>query len=196
MLNRTAAPWALLFALCTAPLAHAAGDGQVVNHEAPGNLQKLQPLECVAVAQVSNTATPPDIYHGVAACAAQQRKEAMIALYLLGNMYARYDTLRVSDRTAHQAYSAMQMQLGQQMSDADREMFGEALNASLNDTAFIAQTCQNIRRVGPPNYHPTYMIQHGMGAFLGRQGDGLEQAFDGAASWQTLLTDYLKCPAS
>ena len=51
-----------------------------------------------------------------------------------------------------------------------------------------------IRRIGPPDYVPHYMIQHGMGAFMPDKGDGLNAAFDGAMAWEQALTSYLHCP--
>jgi hypothetical protein len=165
----------------------------VINHQAPGSLETTQPLSCVGLAAIKSSHTPPDIFHGVVECSTQQRTADMISMYMLANMYARFDTFRVSDKTAHQAVTVMQMGLGEQLGEEGKSHFFTALQAAVDNPATLAATCTQIRRIGPPEYHPSYMIQHGMGAFIGNQGDGLEANFDSAAIWQRLLTDYLKC---
>lgn len=181
---------ALLFS--TSVMAQAPAPN-VINHKAPGSLEATGPLSCVGLAAIRNTHTPPDIYHGVVQCSAQKRTEDMIGMYMLANMYARFDTFRVADRTAHQAVPVMQMGLGEQLDEEGKNQFSTALKSAVENPAALAATCTQIKRIGPPVYHPTYMIQHGMGAFIGNQGDGLEASFDPAATWQRLLDDYLKC---
>ena len=47
-----------------------------------------------------------------------------------------------------------------------------------------------------PTYHPAYMIQHGMGAFLGQGSDPLVPGFGPATGWERALDSYLHCPAA
>ena len=68
------------------------------------------------------------------------------------------------------------------------------LSAVAGDRSSMAMLCSRIRVIGPPNYRPTYMIRHGMGAFIGGSGNGLVADFDPAAAWEESLDTYLHCP--
>ena len=46
--------------------------------------------------------------------------------------------------------------------------------------------------MGPPAYHPTYMIQHGMASLAGAD-DGIKQDFDSGEAWAESLKNYLHC---
>ena len=53
--------------------------------------------------------------------------------------------------------------------------------------------CQSLTNLGAPSYKPTYMIQHGMGAFTGQSTkDGLVENFDSVVAWQEALS-VAKC---
>lgn len=60
------------------------------------------------VSSVSNKHTPADIYPGVAACLKAGDFEKAAQLYLTAGTFGRFDQLRVSDRTAHQAVTVLQ----------------------------------------------------------------------------------------
>ena len=54
--------------------------------------------------------------------------------------------------------------------------------------------CQSIQEVGIPKYHPKYMIQHGIQAFLeNEENDGLIKNFNSEESWNKALKSYLHC---
>lgn len=189
----------LLFALhagaLAVPATAAALQAQVVNHTAAGNLQSLHAVGCIDLADASNTLTPADLYPGVADCARQEDYQKAIALYTLAGAYGRFDTLRVADRTAHAALAALQMGDFGSLSPATQGRLRAELQSQLRDPARLAGICNSLRGIGAPNYMPTYMIQHGMGAFTGNTGDGLTPGFDAKASWQSILSSYLHCPA-
>ena len=50
--------------------------------------------------------------------------------------------------------------------------------------------CTEIKNIGKPEYHPTYMIQHGMGAFLNNGDNGLIKNFNSDSAWSLVLTGY------
>jgi hypothetical protein len=53
-----------------------------------------------------------------------------------------------------------------------------------------------VRRIGPPAYHPVYMIQHGIRAFEGEQPNrGLKPDVNVKDNWEKSLDTYLHCPA-
>jgi len=80
---------------------------QVVQHEAEGNLKSNKPLGCVSLSQVANTNTPADIFVGISSCIEEANYNAAAQLYILANLFGRFDTLRVKDVTAHQAISVL-----------------------------------------------------------------------------------------
>lgn len=57
----------------------------------------------------------------------------------------------------------------------------------------LASLCAAVDRAGPPDYVPSYMIQHGMGTFLGRSDGDLVRGFDPDKGWQDLLSGYMHC---
>lgn len=59
----------------------------------------------------------------------------------------------------------------------------------------LATVCEEIVRIAAFDYHPGYMLQHGLSAFSGRGADKeLVKNFDAAAAWKESLNTYLRCP--
>ena len=87
-------------------------------------------------------------------------------LFALAGAYGRFDTLRVADNSAHQAVAVARMQALSTLDKSKQTAFQESLKATLGNPEGLAAACKEIVRIGPPNYYPRYMIQHGMGAFL------------------------------
>jgi hypothetical protein len=168
---------------------------QVTNYETRGNLEAKAPLACVPLSEVTNQHTPADIYPGVAACIKLGAYEKAVPLYALAGTFGRFDQLRVADATARQAIQVLQMNnfgdLTKEQQDGFKKVMLPALDAG---SPSFASTCAAIRRFGPPQYVPTYMVQHGMSAFLGPSGNGVKSDFDPAKGWQDALSGYLHCP--
>lgn len=167
----------------------------VVDHQAQGNLESNNPIGCVDSTLVRNTHTPADLYRGVAACVSADNLENGAMLYAFAGAYGRFDTLRVTDRSAHQAIPVLQMQALGTLPKESADRFRQATMMVTGDPARLEALCIEIRRIGPPNYVPRYMVQHGMGAFSANSGSGLDEAFDAAAGWEQALSSYLHCPA-
>jgi hypothetical protein len=88
------------------------------------------------------------------------------------------------------------MNLFSGMSKEDRSRLSDAYTATFENPERLASACAQIRTIGAPNYRPTYMIQHGLGAFMGGSGkNGLVEPFDETAGWEESLSGYLHCPA-
>lgn len=175
-------------AVCASALA------QITNYEAPGNLQARTDLGCLKIEALRNTYTAADLYQSIKACVKQDDLESAIYSSILANVYGRYDSMRVSDPSAHQAPAALRMQLQISLTEEQKKLFNTQVSATWNDPAKRVKICGRIREVGPPNYHPTYMIQHGMSAFTGSKGNGLVADFDSAAAWEKVLETSLHCP--
>lgn len=165
----------------------------VTNHQAEGNLESNNSVGCIAVADAKSIYTPADLYKGVAACITAGDLRNGPELYALAGVYGRFDTLRVTDRSAHQALIVLQMQNLATLPKDKTDDFQTQLGMLAKDQVRLTELCTQIRRVGPPNYVPRYMTQHGMGAFLPDKDKGTETAFDPVTAWEQSLT-YLHCP--
>lgn len=180
-------------ALGSLMLGHSAWAQRVANYEAKGNLQATIDLNCIATDKMKNTYTPADLYRAVGKCLNQGDMKKSVFLYAIAGAYARFDTQRVADATAHDANTVLTMQTFSTLADEQKTAFKQAMNRVADDPENFGKMCADIRRVGPPAYFPTYMIQHGMGAF-GGDGKGLVPNFDAAAAWKSSLDSYLHCP--
>ncbi len=166
-----------------------------VNLEAPGNLQSNAPLGCIDLSTVTNKSTPADIYPGVAKCIQSGDYKKAGQLFALAGIYGRFDILRVSDSTAHQAIQVLQMNNFKSLTEKQREEFIKSITIYSNYNSIeLLSLCNEIKKKGAPGYYPAYMIQHGMGAFVGSAGNGIKSDFDAAKSWRESLQNYLHCP--
>ncbi len=175
------------FAQATSPQFH--------NYNAPGNLESTVTLGCVGIEKALPQYNPVDLFKAVKACIDARRWDDAVRLHLVAMTFGRFDMARVADQTAHQAITVAQMEIYGSETEADRQTFSEHAKLLIDDPQAHAEWCRAIARIGPPTYFPRYMIQHGMGAFLGNNGNGLVKDFDPATTWRNLLTTGRKCPA-
>jgi hypothetical protein len=165
--------------------------GLITNYEAPGNLASTHKVSCTNMKSASNTWTPADIYPAVAQCVQEGHFDDAVELFALAGSYSRFDTMRVTDQSAWDASTVLEMQYMSNFTPEQQDAFQKAVNTLLKNSN---QTCADLISVGPPNYTPTYMLQHGMGAFLKNQPNGgLVKGFDKNAAWSKVLHDYAHC---
>lgn len=165
------------------------------NYEAPGNLESTYDIGCPDASKLSNKYTPADLYRAVSKCAEQGAHKEGAFLFALAGVYGRYDTFRVADATAHQAVTVLLMQAFARLSKEKKIALKDGIKNALGNAEGRAAMCKDVVRIGPPNYYPRYMIQHGMDAFLKKgPSDGLVKDFDAEAAWQKSLDTYLHCP--
>lgn len=177
---------ALLLSAC-----NATPKNNVLNYEANGNLESPQPAGCVSIAELSNRQNPVDIFTGLNVCLTKQDFSNAAELYFAGMSYGFFDTKRVSDRTAHQAISVLRMNL---LSAQPQDVLDKLQAALTHITSDNTAICQSLTKLGSPAYMPTYMIQHGIGAFTGQSTkDGLVEDFDSEAAWKDALLTIAKC---
>ena len=185
------------FAAAAALLQGAAGTAQqITHHDTPGSLQGQQPLACGSSAVLKNTDTPPDIYAGMIACAQDARYAEGVYFFALAGAYSYFDAERVADETARQGRTVLlQRSLGA-LDVPVKNAFLKEVSSTLDNPAKLFGVCEELRRIGFPQYEPTYMIRHGMGAAPGSNAtsNGLIANFDAAAGWNKALADYLHCP--
>jgi len=187
---------AKLPALLALLLAPVAGQTQVVDHQAPGNVQATKALPCTALKDVTVDDTPADLMAGIPRCIRDGRTADAADLFTMAGVFAHFDGQRVADRTAHGAYGALKGNLVaefDQLGKGQLTAFTLALQERMSHADDYQKTlCVLARRLGPPRYTPTYMLSHGMSAFTGKD-TGLVPEFDADAAWKTTQKDYLKC---
>jgi hypothetical protein len=159
-----------------------------------GHVAANQPMGCVELDHLDNTRAPPDLYLGVSACVQQENYRAAVAIFALAGMDGHFDAARVIDKTAGQAAQVLITATFDGMPAEKRDKFAKAVAEVAADAPALARTCNRIRRMGFPTYYPGYMVVHGIHAFTAKPDDPtLESTFDGATTWNTLLTTYLNC---
>ena len=107
-------------------------------------------------------------------------------------IYGRYDMLRVTDETAKAAIDYLEMRLMQQDLDKDQvKKFAEVVNADFDINAM----CTQVRQIGAPDYHPAYMIEHGIEAMMEKSSDhdGLVPNYSRETNWKEIINQYMKC---
>lgn len=177
--------------LVAGPTAHP----KIRNYEAPGNLESKHDIDCVRADRVENKYTPTDLYRAMSKCVGVGKYTEAAFLFAVASVYGHFDTFRVTDKSAHQAESVARMQVLSTLDRNRQATLKDSLEKALGSPEGLTATCKEIARIGPPNYYPRYMIQHGMGAFINNgAGDGLSKDFDANATWKQLLNTYLHCP--
>jgi hypothetical protein len=167
----------------------------VINYETAGNLKSNNDLECIGPEKLNNEYTPPELYKAVTKCVAQDKYKEGILLFSLAGVYGRFDTFRVADKTAHQAITILLMGTFDSLSENKKNIFIKALKKMFYTPNELATCCKQIVLIGPPNYYPDYMIQHGMGAFFNDgSNNGIVSNFDAQTAWKEVVGIYLHCP--
>jgi len=71
----------------------------------------------------------------------------------------------------------------------------KSIKALMGNPPKLKAYCTRVRKIGPPDYYPRYMVQHGMRAFTGRKSPrGLVRNFNAEKAWEKSLDTYLHCP--
>jgi hypothetical protein len=161
---------------------------QVTNHEAKGNLESPNPIKCLEIENLTNQQNPADIFVGISKCLSTKSYKSASKLYMVALAYGRYDTMRVKDKSAHQAISVLRMNTFSQLEEGQINELQAAMKIVSDDKT----TCESIIKLGTPLYHPKYMLQHGMSAFT-TEGGGLVEDFKVNESWHKVIKEYLKC---
>lgn len=167
---------------------------QVIDVQTDGNLAPTYDLGCVAAQDMRRDYSPADLAGAVVACFEQQQDDRAVEVMFVMQLRGVYDSLRVADETAHQAGKMLKIEMAQKagpewevrMSEAFAR-FGEVGGA--NHVAL----CEQMEAEGPPTHAPEYMVQHGMQAITGREGDGLVPGFEPQVSWERVLDEFMDC---
>ncbi|WP_188363220.1 hypothetical protein [Flavobacterium orientale] len=167
---------------------------KTISLEAEGNLESPNPCECVELSKITNEHNPADILIGMGKCIEQKEFEKAAKLFAIAGVYGRYDSYRVKDKSAHQALLVLQQNILMNISEEDKkEMISSLDNLFVRGSEALRTVCQSIQEVGIPKYYPKYMIQHGIQAFIEKDGNGLIEDFNSEESWNLTLKNYLHC---
>lgn len=165
-------------------------------------LSVLAATPCQTLKQITPNQTPVELTKSMLTCVQNDRYADAVDLFNMAGVFAKFDTLRVPDKTAHQAYSVLKMSAAQALSQEQLEKFDAQTKKSLESDGYHEKLCATAKKVGKPSYTPTYMINHGMAAFTGRTLPNEEVSpqlggstgFDEDHAWNNVLDTYLKCP--
>jgi len=169
--------------------------GRSENKRVEGSLAPTRIIGCIPLSKVQNTYTPPDLYRGLVACISQDNYDFAVRLSALAGIYASFDAERVADKSAGQAKKVLVMNTFEGIPQEKKTKYIELLTQSAKDPKLLGELCREIRKIGMPDYYPSYMILHGIKAFEGNPHDGaLLKDFDSQKVWTNLLTKFLHCP--
>ena len=168
--------------------------GRITRYETQGNLEVTNDLPCIAIDQVKNTYTPADLYRASAKCVNDRKYEEAVDLFIVAGSYGYFDKLRVADKSAHQAVSVLIMNNMGSLSEEQKTQWKIRLDSrSKQGSTELADICQQIRKIGAPEYYPAYMIQHGIKAFTKDSAKPILDNFDVQQAWGSTMTQYLHC---
>jgi ankyrin repeat protein len=172
--------------------------GAAMNAALEAQLHPKRP--CVRLDEIKDSPTPMELYGALKDCLQTDRDADAVALFALAGMDSTLDAMRVTDKTAGQARQILIMDLFQGMSADVHTRFESAMKDESAHPQRHAVLCEQVKKIGPPRYFPTYMVNHGMGAVQSAltnraQPAPLEPNFNAAGAWTTLLANYLNCSA-
>jgi hypothetical protein len=133
------------------------------------------------------------LYRATRQCLDKDQYSRSAPLFLLAGTYGRFDIQRIADKTVGGGITILIMNVGDGLTDPQKQGFMAAVKTLNDDPQTHAAFCVRALAIGPPQYIPTYLIVHGLGATGPRDANGLKPDFDSARSWAVLLRDGLRC---
>lgn len=121
---------------------------EIINVQAPGNLEVTNKLSCITVNEVKPFYSPADLFYGISQCLDKSDYEKAAVLYSIAFAYGKYDTLRVADKSAHQALSVMKLNL----MNAKKEHIDKFQSVVTEKFKDRAKLCQELQSIQPPTY--------------------------------------------
>jgi hypothetical protein len=149
------------------------------------------PTRCMTLEEVDRTMDPVHLTRSMLACIQQGRDDDAVDLFNIGGVFAKFDTYRVADVSAHAAYGALKVQAGNALNQAQMDRFQAALKSRSGEPEYVGKLCTFADGLYPPSYAPTYMTNHGMGAFTGKPQ--MTENFQPNVAWEEVRSEYLGC---
>jgi len=163
----------------------------IANAESEGSVA----TECPIPEQLSSKMTPVDLYGALPACINKADYKTAVLVFGLAGMYGKFDTMRVVDVTAHQAVGFLKTMAFDSTQPTQKSAFQKEAGETFDNKDRRASLCENINKIGPPDYFPKYMVLHGLRAFNGadQSNNGLVVPFNAEVAWKQSLSSYLHC---
>lgn len=180
--------WDMKALVCAVVLGLTAGPvwAQTNNAEAPAP-------RCLEMSKITSLMDPVRLTRDMLVCIEEGQTDNAVDLYNVAGAFARFDSLRVSDKSAHSAYPALKAQVAEILGEQKSAEFSTQIRERSGSPGYHETLCTVANTIQPPNYEPTYMTRHGMGAFTG--APQMVEDFNAIRSWDEVRTSYLKCPA-
>ena len=160
--------------------------GNKINYESAGNLGSHRPFLGKSLSEISLETNPVDLVTRAVEVFGRDR-EGGLRLMLAGHFLARFDMERVADRTAHQAWAVLEMEFNLDKFTNYGMEHPETFQRAIGDVLEWSQKRQ------PSLYYPSWMIQHGMGAFKSHAtNDSLRVDQTQQRAWQKANDDFKK----
>ena len=149
---------------------------------------------CVSADQSDAMVSPADLAETILACFEEGQDDRAAELLIMMQLRTKFDAARVADKTAKLGGQVLSLTLRQKAGPEWKGRINPAAGALLRPgSERFVDFCALMRRQGPPQYHPDYMIQHGMKAGRETGEDELVAGFDAEAEWAGLVGSYLRC---
>ncbi len=147
---------------------------------------------CLTVDMIKTTQTPVDLFGNMKTCIEEKSFDQAATLYMVSQAYGYFDTLRVKDKSAHQAVTVLQTGTHDLLKqNDDKQAFLLAINTLIEQHD---RSCQFLKTLGYPTYTPDYMINHGLWAMKGKKSESLDKKFVPKEAWKQTLITFMKCP--
>ncbi|MEM9970629.1 MAG: hypothetical protein AAF762_05975 [Pseudomonadota bacterium] len=159
-----------------------------------GALEATQDLGCIGIVAVAPTQTAADLAQASLTCLADGAYNSAVESFIAMQVFGVFDAQRVLDASSHQAIAVMGQTIAAEMDMAQQAAFQDAVGRFGGaGSARHAALCAHLRAIGPPEYFPRYMVQHGQEAFLYPDDDPIDPAFEPGPTWDAVLTSFLQC---
>ncbi|AIF48853.1 DUF4124 domain-containing protein [Dyella japonica] len=153
------------------------------------------PVACLDKTRLTNRMSPVELWRSIGSCISSGRYDDGIFMFALAGSYGAFDRQRVVDVSAHQASQLLPMVTYASLPADKVSAFQSLASKTLEDMPKRLVYCKEVARMGPPEYFPGYMVQHGLGPFTGaHMAQPLVVPFDAKAAWARAVKQYLLCP--
>jgi hypothetical protein len=159
------------------------------------NVANESAVLCLDKSKLSNKLSPFDLWKSIASCISSESYDQGVFMYAMAGAFGRFDTLRVADESAHQATKALPMLAFGSLPKDKVAAFKARVQQTLGNESTRKTYCVEVERLGPPDYYPSYMIQHGLGALSGANSNKpFVVPFEPKVAWPRAVKEYLRCP--
>ena len=152
-------------------------------------------MACIQLDRLQATDIPPRLACSVRDCIAQERYDDAMRLYLAYSSFGLFDQQRVKDESGHAALVDLTAWIfGGHSRDVMDGLRAVRDRMRDRDGIFFLNTCEAIAKVGPPDYHPAYLIARGIQPRKS-DNDWAVEGFDAGAAWHKSLVELNGCPS-